>query len=340
MSLQKEKNIFADRIIDSHCHSYSRPDCEKFIMNYIMSSELAAVNVASLSKVGIYDGLSCNKFALSMKRKFPGKIYMFASLDYADKSCHGLGRVFTEHAKKMIESGADGFKMVEGKPSFRKATGLPLDSILYDPFYSLLEEKSIPLLMHVADPEEFWDAEKISDASRARGWFWGDGGYLSKEDLYKEAEGILTKHPDLKIIFAHFYFMSANITKASAFLDQWPNVSFDITPGWEMYHNFSKDSNSWKDFFNRYQERILFGTDGTSPAKKENNYNKPLGVYTGNVPKIRDFLEKDIKLFSGQGLKLGIKTLEKIYSGNFLKLLSWKSSSTEHGYGKKTVKVK
>jgi hypothetical protein len=35
----------------------------------------------------------------------------------------------------------------------------------------------------------------------------------------------------------------------------------DLTPGIEMYHNFSADINDARDFFTKYQDRIIFGTD-------------------------------------------------------------------------------
>jgi hypothetical protein len=35
----------------------------------------------------------------------------------------------------------------------------------------------------------------------------------------------------------------------------------DLTPGIEMYHNFSADLDAARDFFVKYQDRIVFGTD-------------------------------------------------------------------------------
>ena len=44
-------------------------------------------------------------------------------------------------------------------------------------------------------------------------------------------------------------------------LDRYPNLYLDITPGWEMFENFAKDREYWRNFFGRHSRRILFGTD-------------------------------------------------------------------------------
>jgi hypothetical protein len=38
-------------------------------------------------------------------------------------------------------------------------------------------------------------------------------------------------------------------------------VFFDLTPGAEMYFNFSSRLGEVRDFFLRYQDRLIYGTD-------------------------------------------------------------------------------
>ena len=74
---------------------------------------------------------------------------------------------------------------------------------------------------------------------RDAGWFWGDGNFPTTQELYSQIDDILNRHPRLKVVFAHFYFMSADVEGSRVFLDRWPNVSFDITPGVETYNKGS-----------------------------------------------------------------------------------------------------
>jgi hypothetical protein len=69
---------------------------------------------------------------------------------------------------------------------------------MYDSFFAMLEKQMVPVLYHVADPEEFWDPEKAPSWAKEHGWYYGDGSYPSKEQLYTEAESVLKKFPGLK----------------------------------------------------------------------------------------------------------------------------------------------
>lgn len=65
--------------------------------------------------------------------------------------------------------GVDGMKMIEGKPDYRRHTGLALNDPIYDMYYSWCSDNAVPILMHVADPEEFWHIDKINDFARKAG---------------------------------------------------------------------------------------------------------------------------------------------------------------------------
>jgi predicted TIM-barrel fold metal-dependent hydrolase len=273
--------MYSGKVIDCHFHAYAGIDCGVFIKDLIGKSGLSAIGIASIPKALAHSEHFYNSEAFKLKKEMPDKVYLFGGLDYTDKS-YLEGKVdFTGQARKLFEAGADGMKMLEGKPNARKALGIPLDSSIFDSYYSYMEEKSYPIIMHVADPETFWDPDKAPEISKKRGWFWGDGTFPEKEQLYREAEAVLEKFPKLKIIFAHFYFLSADINRASKFLDKWKNVSFDITPGWEMYDNFTGKSVEWREFFINYQDRLIFGTDNTPPLKNTHEEQLDCCIKTG-----------------------------------------------------------
>lgn len=61
-----------------------------------------------------------------------------------------------------------------------------------------------------------------------------DDTYVNNEIQYRQMENMLQRHPNIKFIFAHMYFMSAQLPRLSALLDAYPNMMVDITPGLEM----------------------------------------------------------------------------------------------------------
>jgi predicted TIM-barrel fold metal-dependent hydrolase len=248
-----------------------------------------------------------------IKAMYPGRLYAFGSLYYPPGGFSGGRADFADQARRWIDAGMDGMKMEEGKPTTRRRTGIALDSPLYDEYYRYLERNSIPLQYHVGDPATFWDAESVPTWARENGWFYGGADFIGREALLAEVEGFLEKFPALNVTFSHFYFLSDDMDRAASFLDRWPCARFDITPGSEMYFNFSRDPSAWRDFFIRYQGRILYGTD--SEVDDQAGWANTASV-------IRRFLETDHEFegFGGRmrGLCLPADVLRRIYHDNFL----------------------
>ena len=80
---------------------------------------------------------------------------------------------------------------------------------------------------------------------------------------------VLKKHPRLAVTFAHFLFLSDRPEILESIFDHYENVSIDVTPGTEMYVNFSGDLPFYRAFFEKHADRILFGTDATVPIRAD-----------------------------------------------------------------------
>lgn len=298
-------------IIDSHVH-FTDTGSFSFFDGYLKGEGVDRINVVSLACASKEDHFQ-NVLACCYKLLNPGKVYAYGSLMYPSYPLTGNEYDFPGQVKRMMDMGMDGIKMLEGKPDLRKAIGIPLDSPVYDGYFEFIQRESIPVIFHVADPETFWDKDKAPAFSFEQGWFYGDGTFPEKESLYREVEGILSKFPRLRITFAHFYFLSDFIERASEFLDRWENVSFDITPGREMYENFSKKPGDWAEFFTKYQDKIVFGTDMTDDQFQ--------GGAKEIIGTMRRFLETDESFeswdFKIRGLNLKGDVLQSIYCKNF-----------------------
>jgi hypothetical protein len=230
--------------------------------------------------IDIYDRLRIDRFnivctphqqrlslvpdALYVKAHHPDRVYVSGGLDvsaYIISPDH-VGEIFADYIDLLLAAGCDGIKMIEGKPDIRRMLPVPpFDSEVFAPYWEKIEEIQLPVVFHVNDPEEFWDSERIPDWAVGRGWFYGDGNTIDNEVQYAEVINVLEAYPHLRVVFAHFFFMSAQLPRLGELLDQFPNMYVDLTPGIEMYHNFSSNLYTARDFFVNYQDRIVFGTD-------------------------------------------------------------------------------
>ncbi|MBR6765282.1 MAG: amidohydrolase family protein [Clostridia bacterium] len=210
-----------------------------------------------------------------------------------------------EMVKALLRLGCDGFKMMYA-PEMRAFTGLAISDEYYDEMFSLLEETKTPVNIHVADPEEFWN-----DGGRYA------SGFPSKEQLYDEIFKMLDKHPNLKVTFAHFFFLSNMKEEAVRVMEKYKNVWFDITPGVEMYYNFDNDIKFWHDFFVKYSDRIMFGTDANTIKSVNCALNR--AVYQKLTQSFEKY-EANLygKSYMLNGLQLPEDVVDKICYKNYL----------------------
>ena len=156
---------------------------------------------------------------------------------------------------------------------------------------------------------------ELTEHEKLRDWGYFKEGFLTKQEIYNETFRMLDKHPKMRVILAHFFFLSRDIDEAVRVMETYPNVSFDLTPGWEMYVGFSSDIPSWQAFFRKYADRILFGTD--SDNDKKMNAEIHLLVRMALTHDESEFMMPCYREELIKGLNLDDDVLDKIFYKNF-----------------------
>lgn len=169
-------------------------------------------------------------------------------------------REYLDQARRAFDMGFDGFKSLLGKPDLRKTSPLALDAPELDPFFDFLEETGRPFVQHSGDPANFWDPDKIPPSAKAAGWFYDDT-FPTLAQIRAESENILRKHPSLNATFAHVFFLGDEPDEAARLLETYPNLGFDMAPGWEMHLGFTAHHDQWHAIFENYADRFFFATD-------------------------------------------------------------------------------
>ncbi len=310
--MRNDNGVRMMKIADIHTHikytSYGKIEAFLDELYEAGASDAALLALCAMPGYGIVQNLAVLR-AKEDYKKIP--IRAFGSFHETD-----LYREipYEKQVEALLNMGCDGIKFIHMKPDCRKLFGKGINSKDYDKALSLLEERGTPVLMHSGDPENFWDITKMTPAQIARGWYYGDGTYLSREAHYAEVFEMLAKHPRLNLTLAHFFFLGNDIEEATRVMETYPNVKFDLTPGGEMYVGFSKNIGKWREFFITYQDRILFGTDSSN--NKENNCKLYELVYTALT---HDESVYDMPIWPKpvRGLHLPTDVVEKICYGNY-----------------------
>ena len=319
--------------IDSHIH-YALPLEPETLIDFMDKN---GIDKANLVLVPSRTRLTAVPDALMAKAKYPKRFYVFTSMDVSEYFKHGkeIGKYQAKFVENMRRCGCDGLKIIEGKPTMRQIMGaIPgFDAPCWEPLWEYLEKTQFPVLWHLNDPESCWGpAEKAPRHIRLGNELY-DESFVNNEEQYRQMEVILQRHPNIKFIFAHLYFMSAQLPRLAVLLDKYPNVMVDITPGLEIYVNLSQNVEEAREFFEKYQDRIMYGTDIGSRCVLAENAENALnedecvarmdlidGMFDANIHRImredgRYLINTDD--FVQRGFSLSEEALNKIYWKNF-----------------------
>ncbi len=321
-------------VLDGHVHYTLDLDPAYFVSLL----ERTGTERANLAAITHGDRVSCTPELLALKALYPERFYVFGSLDPCLYYRGGadMGEKQAAYAEKLMAAGCDGIKLLEGKPQLRKALPVPdFDAPCWETFWAWAEKNGVPVLWHVNDPESFWDPAKVPAWAAGQGWLYDDS-YINNEEQYRQVLAVPQRHPALKILFAHFFFLSAQLERLSAILDADPCVMVDLTPGIEMYENFSLAPERTRAFFEKYHDRIVYGTDigsrfvynpGGKAFNERENLRRPEIVRAFLTNTEAETVRADGNFVVGRpdfemmGLGLRGERLEEILSGNFLRFV-------------------
>lgn len=266
-----------------------------------------------------------------------------------------LGADLVRQGEALLAAGCDGIKLLEGKPDIRRNFPIPdFDTAAWEPLWQWAEAKRVPILWHVNDPEEFWDASRINPYAKSEGWFYGPET-INNEEQYRQVFAVLARHPELRLQLAHFFFFSAQLPRFTALLHRYGEVRVDLTPGIELYTNLARDIPAARAFFAAFENRILYGTDIGSRALIAQP-PKPIDPdeSAARVRVTRAFLETPegepytlapdgkylfrIENTPMRGLGLSKEALQKLYGGNARAFLGAPRAVDRHAAARLTLR--
>lgn len=195
--------------------------------------------------------------------------------DSASWDCHrpGFGH---RVARQLVDAklrGAVGLKVFKQLGlNYRNPDGslMAIDDPRWDPIWQACGELGFPVLIHTADPVAFFEPidetnERWEELHRHPEWSFHGEGFPSHDALLAARNRVISRHPDTTFIGAHMGNYPENLAEVSRWLDKYPNLFIDIT---SRIAELGRQPYTSREFFLRYSDRILFGSDGPRPAAR------------------------------------------------------------------------
>jgi predicted TIM-barrel fold metal-dependent hydrolase len=208
-----------------------------------------------------------------------------------------------------------------------------IDDPRFDAVFDYLAKNHIPLIGHNGEPKDCWlPIEKMTVKGNKN--YYGQHPeyhmnlhpeYPTYEDQITSRDNMLEKHPDLKFIGCHLGSLEWSLDELAKRLDKFPNMAVDLS---RMSNLQIHTKNNWQkthDFFIKYQDRLLYGTD-RSVNETKNPAEMKKSIHDNWIRQWRFFTTDDIFNESSidgefKGLKLPRGVIDKIYRENAEKWL-------------------
>lgn len=272
---------------------------------------------------------------------YPGRFCAFTEPDFSrflEPGYPAYQACAIEQAKR---SGAKGLKLLKTlgvylREQITHGDLVKIDDPRFDPMWEACADLSMPVGIHVSDPVAFFRPtdrfnERYEELNNHPDWSFCAPGVPSHEKLLEARDRVFARHPRTQFIALHVGNYAENLAHVASSLDRFPNMSVDIAA---RIGELGRQPRAARAFFEKYQDRVLFGTDAIP-----HGYDYPQQLFGDELYEIYyRFLETDDESFDYapartppqgrwqiSGIFLPDAILKKVYCENAERLLRLRS---------------
>jgi uncharacterized protein len=303
--------------IDLHTHPYAKTDED--VARWVRVMDEVGVERSMILTYSVGE-----KFDDVARRfgKFPDRFSLWCGFDYSGYDQPGYGPAAVKELERCHAQGAIGVGELgdKGKGLFygdTKAWGMHLDDPRMDSLLEKCADLKMPVSIHVADPIWMYEPMDAHNDGLMNAYRWrldNQPGIVSHRGMIQILESAVRRHPRTTFIACHLANCSYDLGILGRLFDRYPNLYADIGA---RFAELAPVPRYAKQFLEKYQDRIVYGTDMT--------FNPRMYRLTFRILESRDDHFYAFDQFSYHwplnGLDLSDAALKKIYRDNALNIL-------------------
>lgn len=172
-----------------------------------------------------------------------------------------------EQIERAAKLGARGLKVLKTLGLYLRenvTTGklVAIDDRRFDAMWEAAGAAKFPVAIHTSDPEAFFLPidrynERFEELNAHPDWSFYGKDFPSNRELHEARLRVVARHPKTQFVFLHVGD-AEDLRWVSEWLDRYPNVSVEIGA---RIGELGRQPRAARKFFDKYQDRILFGTD-------------------------------------------------------------------------------
>lgn len=270
-------------------------------------------------------------------RAYPGRFITFTEPSYSRFKEPNYPKLQAQAIEQAHRDGARGLKILKTlglylRENITSGKLVKIDDPRFDPMWDACGQLNMPVAIHISDPVAFFTPtdrfnERYEELNNHPDWSFYGGDFPSNAELLEARNHVIARHPKTQFVTLHFGNFSENLQNVSENLDRYPNMFVELAA---RIGELGRQPYTSRKFFDKYQDRIMFGTDATPHGDEF-----PQQVFNDKLYQIYyRFLETEDEYFDyaparippqGRwriyGINLSDTILRKVYHDNAAKLL-------------------
>tara|TARA_R110000868_G_scaffold235273_3_gene489050 strand:+ start:20546 stop:21658 length:1113 start_codon:yes stop_codon:yes gene_type:complete len=304
--------------IDIHSHHWRMATQD----NGFVARQMDSLNMKVLVNLSGRSGDALKEMVDVTSKQAPGRFIIFANIDFEGMDEPNWTDRTVAQLQLDYENGARGIKIFKNLGlTVLDSNGnrVQTDDPRIDPVWAKAGDLGIPVLIHTGEPAVFWDPidehnERWIEMKNFPDRHRGDSTkYPSWEIVMAEQWNVFRKHPETTFINAHFGWMANDLERLGKHLDEFPNVYAEIAA---IIAELGRQPRFAKEFFIKYQDRLLFGKDTYRPEEYYTYFR-----VLESKDEYFDYFRKRHAFWKMYGLGLPDEVLKKVYYKNALKIV-------------------
>ncbi len=303
--------------IDVHNHQFSMPTMDLSTL----TSEMDKLNMAVMVNLSGDNGNNLSRAVENVRTHYPKRFIVFANVDFDRVGDPSWAEKAAKQLEEDVRNGANGLKIYKDLGfSVKDVDGkrVAVDDPRLSPIWEMAGKLGIPVLIHTADPLMFWAPmdehnERWLELATHPGRKRGPNDPEPFQDLLNEQHRMFAAHPATTFIAAHFGWYPNDLGHLGKLLDSLPNVNVEFGA---VIAELGRQPRAARRFFERYQDRILFGKDSWVPSEYA-TYFRVLETEDEYFP----YHKKYHAFWRMYGMGLPDDILRKVYYRNALRII-------------------
>lgn len=279
-----------------------------------------------------------------LMKKYPERFLVFVHIDFRGSGDEKKPDTWASNQQGFVRTVCEQLVVAKSKGicglKFFKQFGLgyrdidgsltKIDDPRFDPIWEKCAELNLPVIIHSGDPAAFFEPidkhnERYEELSRHPDWSFYGKEFPSRQSLLDARNNVIEKHPNTKFIGAHMGGNPEDLVAVADWLDKYPNLYVEFA---SRIAELGRQPYSARDFMLKYQDRVLFGTDGPWPELRLTYYWRFLETNDQNFP-YSEKVPPPQGFWSIHGIGLPDDVLKKIYFQNAIDLMPVAKSKYE-----------